>query len=70
LKELLTTNDPVRLSFLRSVLEDAGIATVVLDGALASVLSSVFTARLMVEDADFNQAKRVIAEAERSLEQH
>jgi hypothetical protein len=68
LKEVLTTNDPVRLSFLRSVLEDAGVKTVVLDNALASVLSSLFTSRLMVEDDDLAQAKRIIAEAERSLD--
>jgi Putative prokaryotic signal transducing protein len=67
MKEVLTTNDAVRLSFLRSVLEDAGIDTVVLDDGVASVLSSLFTARLMVEDEDFNQAKRVIADAERSV---
>jgi len=69
LKEVLTTNDPVRLSFLRSVLEDAGIATVVLDNGLASVLSSVFASRLMVEEADLAQARRIVAEAERSLEE-
>ena len=69
MKEVLTTNNPVRLSFLRSVLEDAGIETVVLDTALASVLSSVFTSRLMVDEADFDQAKRVVAEAERSVEE-
>ena len=68
MKELLTTNDPVRLSFLRSVLEDAGIETVVLDNAMASVLSSLFTSRLMVDEADLDQAKRIIADAERSLE--
>jgi hypothetical protein len=68
LKELLATNDAVRLSFLRSVLEDAGIGTVVLDNGLASVPSSLFTSRLMVEDEDLAQAKRVIAEAERSLD--
>jgi len=67
MKEVLATNDAVRLSFLRSVLQDAGVATVVLDNGLASVLSSVFTARLMVEEADLAQAKRIIAEAERSL---
>ena len=67
--EVLTTNDPVRLSFLRSVLEDAGIATVVLDNGLASVLSSVFASRLMVEEADLAQARRIVAEAERSLEE-
>jgi hypothetical protein len=69
-KELLTTNDPVRLSFLRSVLEDAGVKTVVLDNALASVLSSLFTSRLMVDEADLAQAKRIVADAERSLDAH
>ena len=67
MKEVLTTNDPVRLSFLRSVLEDAGVKTSVLDSALASVLSSLFSSRLMVEDDDLAQAKRIIADAERSL---
>jgi hypothetical protein len=67
-KEVLATTDAVRLSFLRSVLEDAGIATVTLDGAMASVLSSAFGMRLMVDEEDLVQARRVIAEAERSLE--
>jgi len=67
MKELLTTNDPVRLSFLRSVLLDAGVATLVLDDGVAAVLSSAFTSRLMVEEADVAQAKRIIAQAERSL---
>jgi len=69
LKELLATNDAVRLSFLCSVLKDAGIETIVLDNGVASVLSSLFESRLMVEDADLAQARRVIANAERSLEQ-
>ena len=69
MKEVLTTNDAVRLSFLCSVLKDAGIETIVLDNGVASVLSSLFESRLMVEDADLAQAQRVIANAERSLEQ-
>jgi len=69
LKEVLATNDAVRLSFLCSVLKDAGIETIVLDNGVASVLSSLFESRLMVDDADLAQAKRVIANAERSLEQ-
>ena len=69
MKELLATNDAVRLSFLCSVLKDAGIETIVLDNGVASVLSSLFESRLMVEDADLAQARRVIANAERSLEQ-
>lgn len=69
MKEVLATNDAVRLSFLCSVLKDAGIETIVLDNGVASVLSSLFESRLMVDDADLAQAKRVIANAERSLEQ-
>jgi len=69
LKEVLATNDAVRLSFLCSVLKDAGIETIVLDNGVASVLSSLFESRLMVDDADLARAKRVIANAERSLEQ-
>ena len=69
MKELLATTDAVRLSFLCSVLKDAGIETIVLDNGVASVLSSLFESRLMVEDADLAQARRVIANAERSLEQ-
>ena len=68
MKEVLITNDAVRLSFLCSVLKDAGIETIVLDNGVASVLSSLFESRLMVEDADLAQAQRVIANAERSLE--
>ena len=68
MKEVLATGDVVRLSFLRSVLEDAGIETVTLDGAMASVLSSAFGMRLMVHEDDLNQARRLIGEAVRSLE--
>jgi len=65
--EILTTNDAVRLSFLRSVLKDAGIESVVLDGGVSAVLSSVFPARLMVDGKDEAQAKHLIDEAERSV---
>ncbi len=68
MKEVLATGDAVRLSFLRSVLEDAGIQTVTLDDAMASVLSSAFGVRLMVDEEDLAQARRLIADAERSLE--
>ncbi len=69
MKEVLATNDAVRLSFLCSVLKDAGIEAIILDNGVASVLSSLFESRLMVDDDDLSQAKRVIANAERSLEQ-
>ena len=65
MKELLTTSDAVRLSYLRAVLADAGIETVVLDAGAGSLWGAAIPSRLMVDEEDLAQAKRVIAEAER-----
>jgi hypothetical protein len=65
--ELLKTSDAVRLSFLRAVLKDAGIETAVFDAGAGSLWGTAITLRLMVEEDDLNQAKRVIADAERQL---
>jgi hypothetical protein len=62
--ELLKTSDPVRLSFLRAVLHDAGIESVVLDTGAGSLWGDAIAPRLMVDDDDLAQAKRVIAQAE------
>ncbi len=62
--ELLRLNDPVRLSWLLAVLEDRGIAAVVLDSH-TSVLEGSATAiprRLMVADEDEAPARRLLAE--------
>ena len=66
--ELVKTSDAVRLSFLRAVLKNAGIESTVFDAGAGSLWGTAITARLMVDDADLNQAKRVLAEAERALE--
>ncbi len=66
--EVLNTSDAVRLSFLRAVLKDAGIETAVFDAGAGSLWGSAINARLMVEEDDLNQARRVIAEAERQLD--
>jgi hypothetical protein len=63
--EVLSTSDAVRLSFVRAVLKDAGIETAVFDAGAGSLWGSAITSRLMVEDDDLAQAKRLIAEAER-----
>jgi hypothetical protein len=63
--EVLSTSDAVRLSFLRAVLKDAGIETAVFDAGAGSLWGSAITSRLMVEEDDLAQAKRLIAEAER-----
>ena len=68
MKELLSTGNVVRLSFIRAVLDDAGIAYAVLDNQMASVLGSAFKTRLMVDEDDFNQAKRLMAVAEEGLD--
>jgi hypothetical protein len=65
--EVLHTSDAVRLSFLRAVLKDAGIETAVFDAGAGSLWGSAIDARLMVDEDDLAQAKRVIAAAEQPL---
>jgi len=66
MKELLATSDAIRLSFLRAVLSDAGIKTVVLDAGAGSLWGAAVATRLMVEDDDFARARRTVDEAERA----
>ena len=62
---LLLTNDPVRLSFLASLLRDAGIETVVLDAGMSVIEGSIgaIPRRLAVASEDGTQARRVLREA-------
>jgi hypothetical protein len=59
------SNDPVRLSFLRALLADAGIAAWVLDQHVSAVEGSIgaIQRRLAVPDEDAAQALRVLLEA-------
>jgi len=62
MREVVKSNDPVRLSFLAVLLRDAGIETVLLDHH-ASVMDGSIGAiprRLMVADADYSRARRVL----------
>ena len=65
LQILVVTNNLVRLSFLTSLLRDAGIETLVLDGHASAVEGSIgaIPRRLMVASDDFSRASRVLAEA-------
>lgn len=66
MRELLRTNDLVRLSFLEALLAEAGIETVVLDQHM-SVLEGSAAAiprRLMVAEADERAAREILAAAE------
>jgi hypothetical protein len=62
---LVTSNDPVRLSFLTVLLADAGIAAVVLDSHASAVEGSIgaIPRRLAVATADEARARRVLQEA-------
>ena len=60
-----TTTDPVRLSFLRVLLADAGIETIVLDAHISAVEGGIgaFPRRLAVATDDEARARAVLAEA-------
>lgn len=68
MKELLRSNDLVLISFLTAVLEDAGVATVVLDEHMSNLDGSVVAIprRLMVADDQFSLAKRLIEAAQKA----
>jgi hypothetical protein len=65
LQIIATTNDLVRLSFLRALLEDAGIASLLLDAHTSAVEGSIgaIPRRLMVAAEDAARARRILAEA-------
>lgn len=65
MRTLITSNDPVRLSFLDALLRDAGIECVLLDGYVSAVEGSIgaIPRRLMVLAEDEAAARRLLAEA-------
>lgn len=69
MKELLRTNDVVRLSWVQAVLEDSGIESLVLDTHTSIVEGSIgaIQRRVMVADDDLSRARRLLAEAGEEL---
>jgi len=69
MKELLRTNDLVRLSWLGALLKDAGIESIVLDGNMSLLEGSVgiLQRRLMVADDQLDEARAVLAESGEEL---
>ena len=65
MRVLATSNDPVRLSFLKALLTDAGIAAIVLDSHASAVEGSIgaIPRRLVVADTDEWRARQVLKEA-------
>jgi hypothetical protein len=70
MKELIRTNDPVRLSWAMAVLRGEGIAAVVLDEHTSIVEGSInaIPQRLIVADADMPLAKAALTRAEAALD--
>jgi len=69
MKELLRTNDLVRLSFLQSLLKDCGIESLVLDHHTSLVEGSIgaIPRRLMVARRDYLRACSVVAAADQAV---
>lgn len=63
--ELLRTNDPVLISFVEALLRDAGLDHFVADQNMSIVEGSlgILPRRIMVSEADIEQARRLITDA-------
>lgn len=60
---LLRTTDPIKLSSVRALLDDAGVETQTFDAAAGGLWPSVIPVRLMVSDTDVDRARRLLREA-------
>lgn len=69
MRELLRTNDLVHVSWVRAVLDDAGVDSVVLDDAISGVEGSIgaFPRRIMVPDDRLEVARQAVERAARDL---
>ena len=65
MRTLITSNDLVRLSFLHSLLRDAGIESLLLDAHASAVEGSIgaIPRRLVVVAEDEGPARQVLEEA-------
>lgn len=65
MKELLRSNDPVLLSFVSTLLDEAEIAFIVLDTNMSVMEGSIgiLPRRVLVEDDCIDQARNLLSEA-------
>jgi hypothetical protein len=65
MRVVITSNDPVRLSFLTALLADAGIEATLLDGHTSVLEGSAgaIPRRLVVNNDDFVRARRLLRDA-------
>lgn len=71
MEELTRSTDPIRLSFLTQLLEAAGIEAVVLDQHTSQMFFGSLQGleqRLMVASDDLAQARRLMREADATLQ--
>lgn len=66
MKELIRTNDAVLLSFVESLLRDAGIACLVADRNMSVLDGSIgiLPRRVLVAEADLEAARTLLADAD------
>ena len=64
MKELLKTNNAVRLSYALALLRDRGLSPVVFDEHMSVLDGSIgaLPRRLMIEDDEYAAAKRILIE--------
>ncbi|MEW9807488.1 putative signal transducing protein [Mesorhizobium marinum] len=65
MKELIRTNDAVVISFVESLLKDAGIESLVADQNMSVLDGSIgiLPRRVLVLDEDLEEARRILADA-------
>ncbi|HXC89924.1 MAG TPA: DUF2007 domain-containing protein [Stellaceae bacterium] len=65
MRELLRTNNPVRLSWLQALLSDSGIESLVLDHHTSLIEGNIgaIPRRLMVADHDLARARALLSQA-------
>ena len=65
MKELMRTNDPVVISFVESLLRDAGICFLVADQNMSVLDGSIgiLPRRILVVDEEVEQARQILSDA-------
>lgn len=64
MQEIIRSNDPVLLSFVRAMLEGEGVNFLVVDGNMSVLEGSlgVLAARVLVPEDEAEEARRLLAE--------
>jgi len=65
MRELVATNNPVTISFIKSLLDEADIDFLILDENMSILEGSIgiIPRRIMVTDGTFHAAKRLLEDA-------